>query len=106
MTEHYGKIFSSVLTAVILALVYGFSGFIVASVEARAEDWVVQRMDKRIIEQNAQLSKEYKELKIQQNGARNQIGVINGQLRSINSTLNSILSHITTGGTVRNATDN
>lgn len=89
--EHRGKVMPSVLTAIILMAFVGFSGFIIDSVEARAEQWVNKRMDARIVKQNAVIDGKYGKIEERQRTTGEKVDEIEKQIKALNSNLTRIL---------------
>ena len=89
--EHRGKVMPSVLTAIILAALVGFYGFILEAVEAKAENWVQKRMDERIVRQNAIIDGKYGKIEARQNATGIKVDAIEKQFIELNKNLNAII---------------
>lgn len=98
LKENWGKIVSSVGTAVVLAIFWAFYGLVVTAIEVRAEQWIENRLEQRaaefnelVKEQLSDTTSQLEETQIQLKGTRSQVNELQKALDQNNSMLEILI---------------
>lgn len=91
LKDHFGKILSSVGTAVALAIVWAFYGLIVTAIEVKAEEYAKEIINEVVEGKLVETTRQLEQTQIQLKGTRTQVNELQQSLEQNNKMLEILI---------------